>query len=114
MHCGDALLLPAPASGVGTPHLWILVTEPDPATHLCVIVSVTTLREGKDQTVILDKGDHPFIRHSSTVFFSDAMLADARRLEADIATGTALPHASCSPGLLKLENFWHRLGLNTT
>src|ERR1017187_7893408 len=59
MDCGDTFLMPAPG-GVATPHLWIVVTQPDPQTHLCAIVSVTTLRNSKDQTVILRLGDHPF------------------------------------------------------
>src|ERR1019366_6405873 len=52
MDCGDTFLMPAPGGPV-TPHLWIVVTQPDPETHLCVIVSVTTLRkqQGSD--------DHP-------------------------------------------------------
>ena len=78
MDCGDTFLMPAPG-GVATPHLWIVVTQPDPQTHLCAIVSVTTLRNSKDQPVILRRGDHPFIRHDSTIFYGDAMIVDALR-----------------------------------
>jgi len=56
MECGDTFLMPAPG-GIATPHLWIVVTEPDPVSNLCGIVSVTTLRNSKDQTVILRVGD---------------------------------------------------------
>lgn len=66
MHCGDTFLMPAPGGPV-TPHLWIVVTQPDPQTHLCAVVSVTTLRNSKDQTIILRPGDHPFIRDCSGV-----------------------------------------------
>ena len=90
MHCGDTLLIPAPGSGL-TPHLWIIVTEPTPDTHLCVIVNVTTLRNSQDQTVTLNASDHPFIRHPSVVRYSDARFADVRRLRADLAARTALP-----------------------
>jgi hypothetical protein len=83
MDCGDTFLMPAPG-GVATPHLWIVVTQPDTQTHLCAIVSVTTLRNSKDQTVILRPGDHPFIRHDSTIFYGDAMIVDAQRLESEI------------------------------
>ena len=41
MDCGDTFLMPAPG-GVATPHLWIVITQPDPQTHECAIVSVTT------------------------------------------------------------------------
>ena len=83
MECGDTFLMPAPG-GVATPHLWIVITQPATESHLCAVVSVTTLRNSKDQTVILRVGDHPFIRHDSTIFYGDAMIVDARRLEASL------------------------------
>jgi hypothetical protein len=101
MDCGDTFLMPAPG-GLATPHLWIVVTQPDPATHLCVIVSVTTLRNSKDQTVILHPGDHPFIRHDSTIFYGDAMIVDAERVENEIAAGLALAKEKCPNATLKL------------
>jgi hypothetical protein len=101
MDCGDTFLMPAPGGAV-TPHLWIVVTQPDPRTRLCALVSVTTLRNSKDQTVILRPGDHPFIRHDSTIFYGDAMIVDARRLEAEIAAGLALVREKCSNATLRL------------
>jgi hypothetical protein len=101
MDCGDTFLMPAPG-GVATPHLWIVVTQPDPQTHLCAIVSVTTLRNSKDQTVILRPGDHPFIRRDSTIFYGDAMIVDALRLESETAAGLALVREGCSKAILKL------------
>lgn len=93
--------MPAPG-GAATPHLWIVVTQPESQTHLCAIVSVTTLRNSKDQTVILRPGDHPFIRHDSTIFYGDAMIVDARRLDAEIVAGLALVNARCPAATLKL------------
>jgi hypothetical protein len=65
------------------------------------MVGVTTLRNSKDQTVILRVGDHPFIRHDSTIFYGDAMIVDVRRLEAEIAAGLALVREQCPPATLK-------------
>ena len=59
MHCGDTLLIPAPGSGV-TPHLWIILTEPNDAQH-CIIVNLTTLRNSQDQTMSIMPGEHPFV-----------------------------------------------------
>jgi hypothetical protein len=101
MDCGDTFLMPA-SGGAATPHLWIVVTQPHRESHLCAIVSVTTLRNKKDQTVILRVGDHPFIRHDSTIFYGDAMIVDARRLAAEIAAGLALVRERCSAATLKL------------
>ena len=101
MRCGDTFLMPAPG-GVGTPHLWIVITEPDSVSNLCAIVSVTTLRNSKDQTVLLRAGDHPFIRHDSTIFYGDAMIVDAIRLENEIAAGLAVRRDQCPAATLKL------------
>ena len=101
MDCGDTFLMPAPG-GIAIPHLWIVVTQPNAQTHLCAIVSVTTLRNSKDQTVILRVGDHPFIRHESAIFYGDAMIVDARPIEADIAAGLAIIREKCSIAALKL------------
>jgi len=101
MECGDTFLMPAPG-GAATPHLWIVITEPDPVSNLCAIVSVTTLRNSKDQTVILRVGDHPFIHHDSTIFYGDGMIVDARRLESEIAAGLAVRREKCPDATLKL------------
>jgi hypothetical protein len=93
--------MPAPG-GTATPHLWIVITEPDPASDLCGIVSVTTLRNSKDQTVILSVGDHPFIRHESTIFYGDAMIVDAQRLGNEMAAGLAVRRDPCPAATLKL------------
>lgn len=100
MDCGDSFL--APVGGSAIPHLWILVTQPDPQSHLCAIVSVTTLRNSKDQTVILRVGDHPFIRHDSAIFYGDAMIVDARRIKADMAAGLAIARERCPAATLRL------------
>lgn len=93
--------MPAPG-GAATPHLWIVITEPDPASNLCAIVSVTTLRNSKDQTVILRAGDHPFIRHESAIFYGDAMVVDAQRVEMEIAAGLAVRRDVCPETTLQL------------
>ncbi len=101
MDCGDTFLMPAPG-GQLTPHLWIVITQPDPETNLCAIVSVTTLRNSKDQTVVLRKGDHAFIRHDSSILYGDAMIVDATRVEAEIAAGLAVAREKCPAAVLKL------------
>jgi DNA replication protein DnaC len=52
MRCGDSFLMPG-SGGFGKSHLWIAVTNPQPDGHQVVIVSLTTLRFDRDQTVIL-------------------------------------------------------------
>jgi hypothetical protein len=101
MDCGDTFLMPAPG-GRATPHLWIVVTNPDAVTFLCAIVSITTLRNSKDQTIILRPGDHPFIRHESTVFYGDAMIVDSRKLDQEMNGGLIVARDPCPTRTLKL------------
>ena len=100
MRAGDTYLI-AFDSTRNIPHLWILVTDPDASREL-VIVSVTTLRHGVEQTVTLTPGDHPFIQHQSTVYFADARIVRQDGLEGWVAGDLAQPQTSCSPELLAL------------
>jgi len=99
MNCGDTLLIPAPGTCEETPHLWIILTDPDP---LCVIVCLSTLRYNKDQTIVLRRGEHPFIGHDTTVLYEYAQSADSNHLDRQVVEGLALPHDPCNTQILKL------------
>jgi hypothetical protein len=99
MNCGDTLLIPAPGACEETPHLWIILTEPDP---YCVLVSLSTLRYDKDQTVILHRGDHPFLVKDSVAMYAYARLADIGDLATQVATGMAAPREPCTTEMLRL------------
>ena len=100
MRAGETVLMPVP--GVAVPHLWILVTEPSQDTNLGEFVSVNSLRGGKAQTVILRRGDHPYITKDSVVYFGDARLWDTTLIDADLASGAIQGLEACSAGLLRL------------
>lgn len=100
MRSGDTFIITFDHTGP-RPHLWILVTEPaqgEPA----VLVSVTTLRHAKDQTVVLQPGDHAWIQHASVVYYADAQVTTQERLQAWIDGGLAEPNDPCSGELLNL------------
>jgi hypothetical protein len=100
---GDTFLIPKSSNQIE--HLWIVVTEPDPVTFEAVCVNVTTLQTVCDKTVILQPGDHPFIKHPSIVLFADAQTLDTRKIDAALNAGcitiVCRPHAPCNPALLK-------------
>ena len=102
MKSGDAFLIALPGARTSIPHLWILLSDPDPLTSLCVMVSVTTLRNNQDQTVVLRKGDHPFIHHDSAIFFGDARIVETTRLQAYVTAGMAISQSPCAPSVLAL------------
>ena len=92
--------MPAPG-GPDIPHLWIYVTERDAHTHLAVIVCVSTLREGKDQTTFLRKDDHRFIRHDSVIAYRYSKIIDCREIDAQIQAKTVEAREPCSGKILK-------------
>jgi hypothetical protein len=102
MKAGDTVVMHNLTGGNPIPHLWFVVTEPDPATHLCAMVGLTTLKDDKDQTVLLNPSEHPFVTQTSAVYFSGALIVDVREIETRIAEGKVKPHKCCSSSLLKL------------
>jgi len=101
MKSGDTFLMPAPGISARTPHLWIVVTDPSPEENMVVIVSLTTLRGQAEQTVVLRKGEHPFIKWDSSVCYSDCRLIDARDLDGKADSGQIKPQDPCSAATLK-------------
>jgi hypothetical protein len=110
LHCGDILHFDADVinpsvtidpSATLNPHLWIVITEPEPPGYECVIVNVTTQRKNSDSTVVLRRKDHPSIDHDSVVRFSDARIVDSRDLDGVFKAGRASARATCSLAVLQ-------------
>ena len=99
---GDSFMLPKP--GQETEHLWVLITNPDPAMHEAIMVNVTTQRPHSETTTILNVGDHPFIQKPSVIFFADARMVDTRLLDAAVRRGAYNAHAAFQARvLLKIQ-----------
>lgn len=101
MKSGDTFLMPAPGISSSTPHLWIVASDPIEEDQTVIIISITTLRYGAEQTVVLRKGEHPFIDRDSSVFYGDARLVDATDLDARVKAGQIKVHAPCPPKTLE-------------
>jgi hypothetical protein len=95
---GDSFMLPKP--GHETEHLWVLITNPDPATHEAIMVNVTTQRPHSDTTTILNAGDHPFVQKPSVIFYADARVVDTRLLDAAVQRGAYAGHAAFQPAVI--------------
>jgi hypothetical protein len=96
IHVGKSLLLPK--SEGHTPHLWVVVTPPIHGE--VVILNITSLKSHSDHTVIIDIGDHPFIRHPSIVYYADATLTQATNLQQAIDSGMFQTHKDFSSDAL--------------
>lgn len=79
MNAGETFHAASPGSW--RKHLWIAVTDPDANGEL-VIANITSQASNKDQSCILDVGDHPFISKQSVVNYAEACITsdeDIRR-----------------------------------
>jgi hypothetical protein len=74
-------------------HLWVIASDPDPAGN-SLIVSLTSLKGSKDQTVILHAGEHPFIKWATCVAYGQSDLISEEKLSNFIAQGNARMHTS--------------------
>jgi hypothetical protein len=98
VRAGRALLLAG--APVGAPHLWLVLTDPDPENGLVVMVMVVTSRPHTDKTVTLSPADHPFIHHESNVDFGSARFFPVSRLNAALKKGRCQLQADASARLL--------------
>ena len=85
---------------VGAPHLWFVLTDPDPKTHKVIIVMVVTVRGHTDKTVTLQAGEHPFIKHDSQLDYANAKPMPANAILGNIKSGRWRPQPDMSRDLL--------------
>jgi hypothetical protein len=100
MQPGQTFLLPKPGR---IEHLWVVLTYPN-AEGLSICVNITTRRFDSDDTLILQPGDHPFIKHESTVHYEDARFMDlslvTQLLESGAKSFVCEPREYCTHTLL--------------
>lgn len=96
---GDTLLLTG--GGVQPPHLWVILWGPAGPADAYLAVMLTSLRSHSDRTCILDVGDHPFIRHPTSVSYREVMRVTRERLSELAANGTARPRRPVTGAVLE-------------
>ena len=82
-------------------HRWIVLTEPDGDPPQVVVVNLTSRSPDSDTTVVLNVGDHPFVKRETVVYYADARFMEARAIEAYANTPGNRFHADCSVALLQ-------------
>jgi hypothetical protein len=96
---GDTFLLTG--GHVPTPHLWAILWGPAGPAGAYLAVHFTTLRPYSDRSCILDQGDHPFVRHPTSVAYRDVLRWTDERLTQLIADGIARPRQPLAPAVLE-------------
>lgn len=92
-----------------TPHLWAILWGPAGTAGAYLAVHFTTLRPYSDRTCILDVGDHPFVRHPTSVAYRDVLRWTDERLAQFIAEGIAKPRQPLDAPVLQRirDGFFH-------
>ena len=101
MNVGDTFLRPARSTPIERQHLWIVVTDPN-GNNEVLIVNLTSFKSWQDQTVILNKGEHPFITEPSCVFYREAEIVDNSKLDQAERMGAIAKRECCSKSLIDL------------
>ncbi len=80
-------------------HLWIILTPTD--LNEVVVVNVTTRHKRSDTTVIINPGEHPFIKQESVIAYRFAKVKTVAEIEKAISEGTAIRREPISASLLE-------------
>jgi hypothetical protein len=96
---GDTFLIPSPQEDECA-HLHVVISDPEKEPDGVVLVPITTWESYKDESCLLQPGDHPFIKHASCVQYRDARIVPAARLARAIAGGQIRSREPVSSELL--------------
>jgi hypothetical protein len=83
------------------PHLYVVVTPPVGTPPLAVVVNLTSQRAHSDTTVILQEGDHPFLKDPTAVNYKYARLLSIEWLKKEIDAKIAWADVPFKPDVLK-------------
>ena|SRR5438552_3579664 len=61
-------------------HLWVILSDPDLDSERIVLVNLTTYTIDEESHCILQKGDHPFVRHKTAVRYEEARIVSSAEL----------------------------------
>jgi hypothetical protein len=99
VRAGDTFLLTG--GRVPSPHLWVVLWGPAGRASAYLATFLTTLRSHSDTTCVLTAGEHPFIRHETTVSYRNVQRFTDERLAQLVAEGTAKPRAPVDAAILE-------------
>jgi len=84
----------------GGSHLWVVISDPKLDSERVVIVSLTTERNYKDNSCVLQRGTHPWITHTTCVDYRRARVVKLEELKAGRYAGALKLQEAASPAML--------------
>lgn len=100
MNAGDTLYVNNPGLQYDS-HLWVIVSDPDIDPRSVLIVNFTSWRADKDQACVVDKSDHPYIRHKTCVNYAGSKVQSVDDLGRLVQAGTVSHREPASEELLR-------------
>ena len=94
---GDTFLLANP--GINS-HLFVIISDPAADPEHLVIASFTSWRADKDQSCVVEAGEHPFAKKRSCVYYGQDRLMTLGQYEACLASASITPHQPVTGELL--------------
>jgi hypothetical protein len=82
-------------------HLWVVLSDPSVDADNVVIVNFTTHTVDEESSCIVQRGEHPFVKHKTAVRFSAARVSSVTDLERLRKANLLTPREACSASLLK-------------
>jgi hypothetical protein len=96
MQAGDTFLPDA-----GGSHLWVVLSDPDANPDKVLLVSLTTWNEHKEQTCIVNRGEHEWVTHRSCVAYGMARIVTRQQLVDGRNSGALRVQAPLAAALLQ-------------
>lgn len=95
---GDTLLIRALPNN--KEHLFIIIAI-ETSSDSALLVNVTSLKIGCDNSCCISVGEHPFVRHVSVINYADSRITPISNLEYCLNEGIFKKHIPISGKLLK-------------
>lgn len=92
---GDTFLLSTPPNDK---HLFIVIALTQNGKYICV--NITSKRNNSDTSCVLERGDHPFIRHDSIINYKKAREIHPAAIQNQIDRGNCRQYQRISPSVL--------------
>jgi len=82
-------------------HLFVIISDPNQDANQIVTVNVTSWREDKDQSCIIEASEHRFITHRSCIYYGEDRLITLSQYKMFLAMGHLESHDPINNQLLK-------------
>src|SRR5688572_30204595 len=83
------------------PHLWVIISDPAKDKSQLVTVNVTSQRIDKDQSCVVQAGEHPVVVKESVVFYAGARVVPESAILAGVSAKLLKLKSAVTAALLK-------------